>query len=200
MSNGSTPRRASAWRPARHYLRSAAPAELRDWLLDPGSLTHRLRRRCDGGFRVAVRRQGWGRPAPDERRVLGMAAEGRALIREVHLLCWDTPWVYARTVIPASSLRGRQRRLAHLGNRPLGAALFADPSLRRGALELACLRPGEPLFERAFAGACEPQPIWGRRSVFHLQDRPLLVSELFLPALLRADAAAASAPRVAAGG
>jgi chorismate lyase len=36
----------------------------------------------------------------------------RALIREVHLLCDDRPWVFARTIIPISTLRGRERRLA----------------------------------------------------------------------------------------
>src|SRR3569623_650409 len=137
MVHGSTQRRLSAWRPAHQYLRSAVSAEQWDWLLDPGSLTRRLRQRCGGGFRVAVRSPRWGRPLPDERRLLGMAAPERALMREVHLLCGATPWVFARTVMPVSSLRGRQRRLTRLGNRPLGAALFADRSLRRGELGTA---------------------------------------------------------------
>src|SRR3569623_3695951 len=145
MIHGSTQRRPSAWRPARQYLRSAVSAERWDWLLDPGSLTRRLRQRCGGGFRVAVCSQRWGRPLPDERRLLGMAAAERALIREVNLLCGDTPWVFARTVMPVSSLRGRRRRLMHLGATPLGADLFADPHLCRGALELARLPRGEVL-------------------------------------------------------
>lgn len=188
MIQGRTQRPSSTWQPARHYLRSAVSAELWDWLLDPGSLTHRLRRRCEGDFEVAVRRQVWGRPAPDERRALGMAAAERALIREVHLLCSGTPWVFARTVMPVSSLRGRQRRLSRLGNKPLGATLFADPGLQRGAVEVVSLEQGEPLFVRAMASApLEVKAIWGRRSVFRLQERPLLVSEIFLPALLHGD-------------
>lgn len=184
MIHGGTRRRVPGWRPARHYLRTAASPPLWDWLLDSGSLTHRLRRRC-GAFRVAVRRQCWERPTPDERKVLGMRAAERALIREVHLLCGDTPWVYARTVMPVSSLRGPRRRLMHLGDKPLGAALFADPHLRRGVLEVARLRPGEALYERA--GSRDAEVIWGRRSVFRLQGRPLLVTEIFLPALLQRD-------------
>lgn len=203
MVHGSTQRRSSAWRPARQYLRSAVSAERWDWLLDPGSLTRRLRQRCGGGFRVAVRSQRWGRPLPDERRLLGMAAAERALIREVHLLCGDTQWVFARTVVPVSSVRGRQRRLTRLGNKPLGAALFADRSLRRGAVEVVRLQPGEDLFMRAVAGATtEAAAIWGRRSVFRLQERPLLVSEIFLPALLQGERSLAAAParRVAGAG
>jgi len=195
MIHGHTRCGAADWRPASHYLRSAASPALWDWLLDTGSLTHRLRQRCRCGeaFRVAVRRQCWERPAADERRVLEMRPAERALIREVHLLCGDTPWVFARTVMPVSSLRGRRRRLMHLGDKPLGAALFADPHLCRGALELARLRRGEVLYEQA--GSRDAAEIWGRRSVFRLQGRPLLVTEIFLPALLQPHPSAAVAPR-----
>lgn len=192
MIHGHTRCGAADWRPASHYLRSAASPALWDWLLDTGSLTHRLRQRCRC-FRVAVRRQCWERPAADERRVLEMRAAERALIREVHLLCGDTPWVFARTVMPVSSLRGRRRRLMHLGDKPLGAALFADPHLCRGALEVARLRRGESLYEQA--GSRDAAEIWGRRSVFRLQGRPLLVTEIFLPALLQSRPLAAVAPR-----
>src|SRR3569623_1243698 len=159
MIHGSTQRRPSAWRPARQYLRSAVSAERWDWLLDPGSLTPRLRQRCGGGFRVAGCSLRWGRPLPDERRLLGMAAAERALIREVHLLCGDTPWVFARTVMPVSSLRGRQRRLTRLGNTPLGAALFDDRSLRRGAGDVGRFRPGVDFFMRAGSGAASARMI-----------------------------------------
>ena len=72
----------------------------------------------------------------NEARVLGMSMSGRALVREVQLLCNGVPWVYARTVIPRRTLSGRQSRLAHIKSRSLGAMLFADPSMRRGELQL----------------------------------------------------------------
>jgi chorismate--pyruvate lyase len=91
--------------------------------------------------------------------------------------------VFARTVIPVRTLRGRQRRLARLGTRPLGAALFADPHLKRGEVEIARLAPGDGIYEHAAVqGAADG--VWGRRSVFTLKGKPLLVSEFFLPALL----------------
>ncbi len=193
-----TGRREPAWRPARRYLRSAAPLALWDWLLDPGSLTQRLRQRCPGRFRVALRRQGWGRPAPDERRALGMGHGERAVIREVHLLCGDMPWVFARTVIPVSTLRGAQRRLTRLGTKSLGAVLFADTSMRRGEVEVTRLQRGEPLRLRALGDAATTAAtVWGRRSVFRLQARSLLVSEFFLPALWAGDDAEAASARLA---
>jgi chorismate--pyruvate lyase len=111
-----------------------------------------------------------------------------ALVRQVALLCADTPWVFARTVIPRLTLRGAQRRLARLGARPLGALLFADPTLRRGCVELARLEWGQPLFREAaqFFGP-PPRHLWARRSLFYTRENPLLVSEIFLPPLWPAD-------------
>jgi len=110
---------------------------------------------------------------------LGMAYHEVGLVREVHLLCRQRPWVFARTVIPVQTMTGSVRRLARLGSRPLGGLLFADPSVRRGALEIARIAPGHSLYGTA-TGGTNGAPIWGRRSVFHLDNKPLLVSEVFL--------------------
>ena len=175
-------RPATRWKPHRCYLRRHIPAELGSWLLDPASLTLRLQQLCSGQFRVRVVSQAWGRPCPDEARALGVDGAGRAIIRQVQLLCDQAPWIFARTVIPAVSLRGRLQRLAHLGSRPLGAMLFADPGMQRGVVELARILPGQALFDEALGHVQQhPPEIWGRRSVFRLAGRPLLVSEIFLP-------------------
>jgi chorismate--pyruvate lyase len=158
------------------------PRNLRAWLLDTASLTLRLQQLCPGRFRVRLLSQSWGRPFGDEVVALGMKSGSLALIRQVQLLCGDDPWVYARTVIPVSSLRGRLQRLAHLGSRPLGGMLFADPGMQRGGVELARLRTGQAMHAAAtFHLAPPPVEIWGRRTVFRLADKPLLVSEIFLP-------------------
>jgi chorismate--pyruvate lyase len=169
------------WRPAARYGRAAIPDHYRPWLLDVSSLTQRLVSVCTGGFRVQVVAQRWMRPFSDERERLGLPNASLALVRQVRLLCGDKPWVYARTVIPRATLSGRERRLARLGDRPLGAALFADPTLTREVVELAELAPGQTLFDAATSGiASNSSAIWGRRSVFRLSDKPLLVSEIFL--------------------
>lgn len=109
---------------------------------------------------------------------------GRRLgwIREVQLLCGGEPRVFARTVIPVDTLTGPQRRLAHLGTKPLGAYLFAHPSMSRGIVEVAAIGPGQAMFARATAGVSEPRErIWARRSLFRVSGKPLLVTEIFLP-------------------
>ena len=121
-------------------------------------------------------------PRLDETQALAMQPREMAVIRQVLLLCGKQPWVYARTVIPVSSLRGKLQQLTGLGTRPLGGVLFADPGMRRGTVELAEIFPGQAVFAAATAHTRhQPASIWGRRSVFWLSSKPLLVSEIFLP-------------------
>ena len=161
------------------------PADLMYWLLDPTSLTRRLQGLCGSGFHVQVVSQGWARPMRNEAQALNIQRGRYALVRQVRLMCHDHPWVFARTVIPRSTLSGEQRRLAGLGNRPLGAMLFADPGMTRGEMELSRIRPGERLFQQATQGLEKiPAEVWGRRSLFYLAGKPLLVSEIFIPGML----------------
>jgi len=168
---------------ARRELRYAQlPAGLVHWLFDPGSLTARLRAHCPDGFHVRVQSQLWRVPMHNEIRRLAMRERQMSLIREVYLYCDERPLVFARTVIPGKTLRGRQKHLADLGSRPLGAVLFADPHMRRDEIEVTCLGKGDRLYHKAVAMLeAQPQSIWGRRSVFYLEQKPLLVSEFFLP-------------------
>ena len=160
------------------------PPEIADWLLDSGSLTQRLCRASAGRFRVCVLHEGWTRPDRDEARILGLRLAARAWTREVQLLGDDQPWVFARTLIPARTLSGRGRRLTRLGTRPLGQALFADPDVRRGPIEIMRIAVGQRLHQRALTHlVAPPGVVWGRRSVFRIEDRPLLVCEIFLPDL-----------------
>ena len=174
--------REPAWHSARHLLRSRIPKGCWGWLVDPASLTLRLQHACSGRFSVEVLTQGWAKPLHNEARAMGLRESRRALIREVYLHCDGQPWVFARTVIPTTTLRGRERRLMNLGNRPLGAVLFADPGMQRGEVELASISSGQRLYAKATARlSTPPDNIWGRRSVFRLRNKPLLVSEIFLP-------------------
>lgn len=164
-------------------MRRRMPASVRAWLLDPASLTARLKGICGNDFRVRVLRQQWRRPQTCEAQRLEMLRGEFALVREVHLHCAGRVLVYARTVIPRSTLMGRARSLARLGTRPLGEVLFADPGMRRGPLEIARIPRDTPEY-RVFLGVTDPgESVWGRRSVFRLSARPLLVSEIFLPGM-----------------
>ena len=184
MTSSTGPVREPRWRPQRRLTRARLPAGLRPWLLDTGSLTQRLIVAARGDFRVELLRQRWTRPMRNEARALGLRPEAHAWVREVRLVCGGVPWVYARTVMPRAMLTGAERRLARLRSRSLGAVLFADPSTERGEIEVVELKPDDRLYERAAAVAgARPALMWGRRARFLLKGKPLLVSEIFLPAL-----------------
>lgn len=163
---------------------SLLPLKVSAWLRDSGSLTRAVTSACEGRFEVQVQRQGWGKSLPGERSELNVAAGVVSLVREVKLLCDDEPWVFARTLIPATSLRGAARRLAHLGNRPLGAVLFSDPHTRRLGIQVARLTSQHALFHAACSHLDRlPREIWGRRTLFSYAAKPLLVNEIFLPVI-----------------
>ena len=161
-------------------LHSTLPSALRPWLLDRGSLTQRLQQHSGGTFAVQVLQQHWMRPRLDEAQALGIAPHQYALVREVLLQGRGENWVYARSILPQQALTGPLRFLRTLDNRPLGALLFSNPAIQRGPvvpqrwpqaqLPMSLRQPGAPL--------------WGRYSIFHHGQHGILVSEVFLPALI----------------
>jgi len=161
-----------------------AAGVLRRWLTDSGSLTARLERYV-GPIKVKVLFQGLRRVNRDE-VFLFAAPASRVLVREVLLMKGTTPLVFAHTVLAADGLRGAWRRIARLGTRPLGAALFADPRVARFPLHQKKLPRQHPLYRRAAAQMkCPPSSLWARRSIFAVGKSPILVSEIFLPAILK---------------
>ncbi|WP_158587047.1 chorismate--pyruvate lyase family protein [Motilimonas pumila] len=154
---------------------------LTSWLSETGSLTARLQQHCKR-FVVQVIGQEEVPADKHEIQVLGNDNNG-FIIREVLLWCDDQPWVYARTVIPKTTITNLGQEIEHLGDRPLGAFLFNTEGMTRGVIEVAEFQPGSALF--SFAQAISPLPIaniWGRRSVFKISNNALLVQEVFLPA------------------
>lgn len=172
------------WRPLRQLPRNELPHKVRACMGERNSLTRLLKRSCGGQLQVELTSQSRERPATDEARALDLRAGEYALIRQVFLRCNGEPWVYGRTVVPLRTLRGRRRRLAHLGDRPLGEVLFSADAMPRGTVEFAQVPAGASLFALATRGVAAPPPwLWGRRSLFRMNHQPLLVVELFLPEL-----------------
>lgn len=170
--------REPAWRSAHVIRHGQVPADVADWLFDKGSLTRRLRKARGGDFRVELLGQQWARPLRCERRVLGLEDRAVALIRQVRLWYNGRAVVFARTIMPRTTLTGRLRPLGRLGGRPLGERLFRDRTMHRGVMEVTRIDPGRTIFP--LTGT---EPLWGRRSLFTVSDRPLLVNEIFLPPL-----------------
>lgn len=160
-------------------------AQLTSWLLDPGSLTRRLKLMSHGQFNVQVQHEGWQQHcSPSLLQCFAPhVVRERMWSRKVLLCKGTTPWVAAHSLVPISSMTGPLKRLRRLDERPLGELLFQDPRLQRLQLEIAYTNG-----------------IWGRRSLFYTRHRPLLVAEFFLPSLLAEDAQRGSDKNRAAAG
>lgn len=188
-------------------------ATLRPWLYDHGSLTQRIEQRCEK-FTVLPVRSGLARIAYDEAALLGIAPHQLAYSREVFLYADGKPVVFAHSTCRADDLCGAWKAMRGLGNRSLGSLLFSHPLVVRQPLHFKALRAQHPLVGRALARQssvgrhpqgvgrdCKglkpqqhthnpdlqsvPDALWARRSLFTLHGAPLLVTEVFLPEILR---------------
>jgi chorismate--pyruvate lyase len=163
-----------------------ASPRMRDWLTTPGSLTARLIAHSRA-FRVQRLHQRAALCLPDEAKAIGLHRPGRVWEREVLLRCDDEPVVFAHTVVTASSTATDWPLFSALGERSLGTTLFYDPLVQRGQLEYARIRPGHPLLERAdsaLGGTLRDKVYYARRCVYRRHQGLLLVTEVFLPAVL----------------
>ena len=157
-------------------------SEVRQRLLNRGSLTKTIIQRCSGRFRVEVVRQGFTPIHQCERQLLGLHGGAIANTRAVLLHCDEQPWVFAHTVIPHYALRRTLRRLTQLGNRSLGTVLHSSRQMSRDVVQYARFDSHHWLFQQATAGlSSRPSHLWGRRILYRIDGDPLLVNELFLP-------------------
>ena len=135
-----------------------------DWLLLEDSMTKRFEQQ-DKTVTVTLIQEGFvsGEEIASELPLLPQ--EPRYWLREI-LLCADgEPWLAGRTVVPESTLSGPELALQRLGKTPLGRYLFTSSELTRDFIEIG--RDAE---------------LWGRRSRLRLRGKPLILTELFLPA------------------
>jgi chorismate--pyruvate lyase len=160
---------------------------LKNWLLDTQSLTARLKA-CSKYFHVQVIGEQEQICSVEDSSAL-IAVGTPILVREVLLVCDNVPQVFARSILPISSLTGNEQALAHLGDQPLGQVLFNNPSLKRQGLEVSSFSEDTSVVKLATNLASQmtntnshwTKPLWGRRSIFMVSDKPLMVTEVFLP-------------------
>ncbi|MFJ3486122.1 chorismate--pyruvate lyase family protein [Pseudomonas sp. NPDC090202] len=153
------------------------PAIHRDWLFDRSSLTRRLRKLSDGEFQVIPLCETEGPILPEECRALGLQPGSTGWIREVYLVGFGRPWVYARSVIDHRDVEASDSALLQLGNAPLGSLLFGEKPYKRSEIEVCRYHDDGQSDSRSV------YPLWARRSVFSRGQSRVLVHEMFLPAL-----------------
>ncbi|KTS00968.1 chorismate lyase [Pantoea dispersa] len=152
---------------ALHWLPASSPLlspPLLNWLLEEDSMTRRFEQHCQQ-VTVQLLREAFITADEMPQEAAFLPADTRFWLREI-VLCGDNePWLIGRTVVPESTLNGPEQMLQNLGTRPLGRYLFSSSTLSRDFID-----PGQI------------DDLWGRRSRLRLSGKPLLLTELFLPA------------------
>lgn len=170
------------------------PMRVRHWVGLETSMTEAVGDAADAAITVTVRRQETGALHPDE---MGFFPAGDpATLREVCLSHADEPLLLARTVFTSEILKTHPSILG-LGNRPLGSLLFAgERPCPFSARQFCKVGPDAPLTPLVYwRHDNRGGDIWARRTLFEMFDAPLLVTEIFLPALLARSGAPASGAR-----
>jgi chorismate lyase len=176
----------SAWNRVGSGEIHRAPKEWQDWLSDTGSLTQKIEKAIGQKLLVQVLRDGPQTLNSDESRYFHLQIR-RCRVREVLLCANDTPLVMAHSVIPTLSSSGSNHSVLRLGTKPLGAVLFSKTRMQSKAKpprEIARLDKGSDLWKKCFKHySALSSPLWARRTLYRLKGHPILVNEIFLPAL-----------------
>jgi len=151
------------------------------WAMDSRSLTHKIRSRCRH-FTVQLLHQGTGKLMAFEAKLLGSSTPQISQVREVWLMADGLPVVYARSILPRRSLARQYGSIRTLGERPLGDTLFTNKNMGRKAVRIFRLLPDNPLYPKNLNLS---EPLYARASIFNLNNRPILVTDVFLPGILK---------------
>jgi chorismate--pyruvate lyase len=178
------PAAGGAWLSLAEYAARVPPA-LMPWLAEPGLLTSRVRAECGAPARLRLLRLEPSPLDPGIAQRLGVD-DRTCLLREIEFTCGPSRWVFAQSVLPQSTVRCHPW-LRDLGERGLGESLSAVEDVRREPLEYLELPARHPLARAACPEDPACGPLWARRAVYRLGGPPILVQEVFLPALGRCD-------------
>jgi chorismate--pyruvate lyase len=123
--------------------------------------------------------QGSSAAHADEPALLGIAPDQQLYARHVLLTLDEVPVVYARSIARLDCPVWQP--ILDRGSRSLGFTLFGGlPQLQRAALHYRQLDSSHPLYQ---ASAAQADSLSARRCRFVLDDAPMVVCEVFLPAL-----------------
>src|SRR5450755_2222271 len=173
------------WLPAERLGQLTMDAKVRPWLIGKGLLTLRMKAVCHERFALRLVDQWTGLLSAAHRSALP-STDNAGLFRDVEMFCGHLVWVFAQTVIPDSTLCAHPW-LAELGDAALGETLSDLSGIERSSYEYAWLSARDAVTARALRDAeIKPAGLWARRSRVSLRGAPLLMQELFLPAVGRA--------------
>jgi chorismate lyase len=174
------------WQNKESVQLSVTDKQLHPFLFHEDSLTQFIIQHCSGKFNVELISEEWQLPFSDETELLSLTDNETALIRKVMLKDDEKPLVYARSILPEKTLSGN-KKLLEMGNKPLGDFLFNDTSTFRSNMRYAKIPVNCELHKEAIRDMNISSDLWGRQSLFYIEQKPLLVNEVFLPTILECN-------------
>ena len=175
----------AAWKGVGPLTESALAAEEARLVAERGSMTRFIEEVSGLEVTISVLRQKATTPMTDEEFFASGAMHGFKC-REVCLSCDGVPMLVARSVWLESDTVV-DKALSRLGKTSLGQLLFGEEHYAAVSLrEVAHLPAGHPLYELvAIAAPSTPfsPALVARRSRYWICDQPLILTEVFLPAL-----------------
>lgn len=140
------------------------PENILGWLHELGSMTKRLEQHCQHVTVVPYVQRYVSKETLSDDEMQCLPASEYYWLREVIMYGDNIPWLLGRTLIPQETLTGEDQKLIDIGTVPLGRYLFSHDNLTRDYIHIG-----------------HQNSRWVRRSRLRLSNKPLLLTELFLP-------------------
>ena len=172
------------WLPAERLGQLTIDAQVRPWMIGKGLLTQRLKAACGERCGLRLVDQWTGLLSGAHQSAL-RSTDTAGLFRDVEISNAGSVWVFEQTVMPDSTLVAHPW-LAELGDAAIGETLSDLSGVERSSYEYAWLPALDAVAARALRDAqVKPAGLWARRSRVSLRHAPLLIQELFFPAMGR---------------
>ena len=146
-------------------IESKVDASVLSWLSESGPITNRIK--LSQKFKLELLNDEIDEISKEEELFLNSFSE-TFRVRRVILLGNNTPVVYAKSVIPSSTIENGLSSLGKIGNAPLGDILFTPGVFTK--LEMVC----------ASFLSKEKNVYWGRKIKYSVNSEPISVMEVFL--------------------
>jgi len=154
----------SSWNSYAEIKHELKNTEIESWLLEQGPITKRIKSIKD--FRLELIQDELSEVKEDEILFLNTGDEA-IRVREVILYGNETPMVFARTIIPNTTINKGLKELGKIGNKPLGDILFEKNIFSKEDIVFATFKDEESIF-------------WARKIKYTVKNQPFSVMEVFL--------------------
>jgi chorismate--pyruvate lyase len=183
----------SSWQKSPILQEVGVSPRSQSWLLHSGSFMQRLKDHSVLDAQVNVLFNAWHHAEEWENELLNIDDATPVMIREVLIHSGQKYWMFARSIFPPALLTGEESHLMHLQSQSLGTVLFNHPDMKRSDFSYQCLHSGMHWHQHIMnymttlldtPSVCISdlfRELWSRYSLFHLQKKALLLTEVFLP-------------------